>query len=144
MAENIFKSLSNGGGFSLPYLLHIHDDTSHIYVINDCDDLTYQGHTYKASNFTFTPNGNGESSLDIELVEADGMIDMLENNYSFSVDVIGVFCDGGVTEMGQYRHQYGEGTWDGKSLKLKLDKDDRLDMTFPALTFNAYNNRGNS
>ena len=144
MAENIFKALSNGGGFSLPYLLHIHDDKSDIYVINDSEDLAYGGHTYKASNFTYTPNESGESSLEIELVEANGIIDILENNYSFRVDVIGVFYDGEVTETRQYRHRYGEGTWDGKSLKLKLDKDDRLGMTFPALIFNAYNNRGNS
>lgn len=144
MAENIFKALANGGGFSLPYLLRIYDGSTEICVINDCDDLAYGGRTYKASNFTYTPADGGEGSLEIELVEANGIIDIMENNYSFRVDVIGVLYDGEVTETRQFRHSYGEGTWDGKSLKLKLDKDDRLDMTFPALIFNSYNNRGNS
>ncbi len=144
MAGNIFKALANGGGFSLPYLLRIYDDKRDVRVINDCDDLTYKGHTYKASNFTYTPSDSGDSSLEIEIVEANGIIDVLEDNYSFRVEAVGVYYDGEVTEMRQYRHSYGEGTWDGKSLKLKMNKDDRLDMSFPALTFNAYNNRGNS
>ncbi|MCM1218950.1 MAG: hypothetical protein NC548_31090 [Lachnospiraceae bacterium] len=144
MAKNIFKSFANGGGFSLPYLLHIHDDSASVYVINDSEDLDYGGHTYKASNFTYTPGGNGDSNLEIELVEANEIIDIMENNYFFHVEVIGVFYDGEVTETSQFRHMYGEGTWDGKSLQMKLNKDDRLDMTFPALIFNSYNNRGNS
>lgn len=144
MAGNIFKALANGGGFSLPYLLRIYDDKRDVRVINDCDDLTYKGHTYKASNFTYTPSDSGDSSLEIEIVEANGIIDVLEDNYSFRVEAVGVYYDGEVTEMRQYRHSYGEGTWDGKSLKLKMNRDDRLGMSFPALTFNAYNNRGNS
>lgn len=144
MAGNIFRALAEGGGFTLPYLLRISDGGTDIYVINDCEDLDYKGHTYKASNFTYSPNDDGDSSLQIELVEANGIIDILENNYSFRVEVVGVFYDGEVTETRQFRHQYGEGTWDGKSLSLKLNKDDRLDMTFPALIFNSYNNRGNS
>lgn len=113
-------------------------------MINDSEDLDYGGHTYKASNFTYTPGGNGDSNLEIELVEANEIIDIMENNYFFHVEVIGVFYDGEVTETSQFRHMYGEGTWDGKSLQMKLNKDDRLDMTFPALIFNSYNNRGNS
>ena len=49
-----------------------------------------------------------------------------------------------VEEIGLYKHKYGEGTWDGMKLELKLNKDDRGEMTFPALTFNSYNNRGNN
>lgn len=143
---NIARALAEGGGYNLPFLLHLYNpaETTHIYLINDNEDYTYNGQTYLSSNFTYTPNRDGDSSLQIEIVEHDEIIDLLENNYYLRVEVIGIFNGEEVEEIGLYKHKYGEGTWDGMKLELKLNKDDRGDMTFPALTFNSYNNRGNN
>lgn len=146
MADSIYKQLAEGGGFTLPFLVHLQsaDSTQNIYLINDNADLEYNGQTYSASNFTYTPSTDGDSTFNIEVVEHDEIIDLLENNYYFRVEIVGVFYDGEVEEIGQYKHKYGEATWTGSSLEMKLSKDDRGDMTFPALVFNAYNNRGNN
>ena len=139
---NVYRQLAEGGGYNLPYLAHLRtpDGTTHVYLINDNKDMTYNGHTYAASAFTFTPSNDGDSALSIEVAEHDGIIDILENNYHFVIEITGVFNGEEVEEIGQY----GEGTWDGKKLELKMKKDDRGGMTFPALIFNAYNNRGNA
>ena len=143
---NIYRQLAEGGGYNLPFLVHLSspDNETHIYLINDNQDMTFGGHTYAASNFTFTPNKNGDSTLNIELVEHDDIIDILEENEYFNIEVIGVFNGDEVEAIGQYKHKYGEGTWNGAKLEMKLDKDDRGGMTFPALIFNSYNNRGNN
>lgn len=143
---NIYRQLAEGGGYNLPYLVHLYtpDGAAHIYLINDNADMTYKGHTYAASNFTYTPNLDGDSTLSVEVVEHDEIIDILEENHYFNTEIIGIFNGEEVEEIGQYRHKYGEGTWDGAKLEMKLNKDDRGGMTFPALIFNAYNNRGNN
>lgn len=143
---NIYRQLAEGGGYNLPYLVHLYspDGATHIYLINDNQDMTFGALTYAASNFTFTPNKNGDSTLNIELVEHDDIIDILEENEYFNIDVTGVFNGDEVEAIGQYKHKYGEGTWNGAKLEMKLNKDDRGSMTFPALIFNSYNNRGNS
>lgn len=143
---NLLRKMAKGGGYNLPFLLHLYDPdgVTHIYLINDNRDMEYNGHTYLASTFTYSPNLEGESTLNVELVEHDEIIDLLEDNYYLRVEITGVFNGEEVEEIGQYKHKYGEGTWDGKKLDLKLDKDDRGEMSFPALTFNSYNNRGNN
>lgn len=143
---NIYKQLAEGGGYNLPFLVHLYNSgkTTNIYLINDNKDFTYGGVTYSASNFTYTPSDDGDSTFNVEIAEHTELIDLLENNYSFSVDVVGIFNGEEVEAIGQYKHKYGEATWDGMKLEMKLSKDDRGSMTFPALIFNSYNNRGNS
>lgn len=143
---NIYRQLAEGGGYNLPYLVHLYtgDGATHIYLINDNADMTYRGHTYAASSFTYSPNLDGDSTFNVELAEHDEIIDLLEENEYFSVEVTGILNGDEVEEIGQYRHKYGEGTWDGAKLEMKLNKDDRGGMTFPALIFNSYNNRGNN
>lgn len=143
---NIYRQLAEGGGYNLPFLVHLSspDNTTHIYLINDNQDMTYNGHLYAASNFTYSPNKNGDSTFNVGLVEHDEIIDILEENEYFNVEVTGVFNGDKVEAIGQYKHRYGEGTWNGAKLEMKLNKDDRGSMTFPALIFNSYNNRGNN
>ncbi|MGP1415420.1 MAG: hypothetical protein ACTTJ6_05760 [Treponema sp.] len=143
---NVYKQLAEGGGYNLPFLVHLSapDDTLHIFLINDNQGMVYKGHIYSASNFTYRPNTSGDSSLTVELVEHNSIIDMLEDNYYFKVEVIGILNGEDVEPLGVFKHKYGEATWDGMKLQMKLNKDDRGDMTFPALIFNSYNNRGNN
>ncbi len=146
MAENIYRLLSEGGGFSLPFLVHLYDEARNVDIrlVNDNENVEYNGDTYESSDFSYTPNDSGDSALEIELAEHDRIIDLLEDNYFFHVDIIGVLYDGEVAPLSRDRHLYGEGTWSGKTLSMKLGKDDRLDMSFPAMIFTSYNNRGNT
>lgn len=143
---NVYKRLAEGGGYNLPFLVHLSnpEKTLHIFLINDNQDMSYRGRTYNASNFTYTPSTNGEATFNVELVEHNEIIEMLEDNYYFNVEVIGIFNGEEVEVIGLFKHKYGEATWDGMRLEMKLNKDDRGDMTFPALIFNSYNNRGNN
>ncbi len=143
---NVYKQLTEGGGYNLPFLVRLSnpENTLNIFLINDNQDMVYRGIVYSASSFTYTPNTNGDSSFSVELVEHNTIIDMLEDNYYFKVEVIGVFNGEEVEELGLFKHKYGEATWDGMKLDMKLNKDDRGGMTFPALIFNSYNNRGNN
>ena len=143
---NIYRRLAEGGGYNLPYLVHLYspDETTHIYLINDNQDMTYDGHIYAASNFTYQPSTEGEASYNVELVEHDEIIDLLEDCEYFHVDIIGVYNGEEVKPIATHKHKYGEATWGGAKLEMKLGKDDRWGMTFPALIFNSYNNRGNN
>ena len=141
---SIYRQLAEGGGYSLPYLLHIYDATNNIYIINDNADLNYDGHLYKASTFNYSPDNRGGASLDVEIIESNKIINILESNIEFKVEAVGVLYDDQVTPIQQFTHRYGSATWDGERLQIKLKPDDRLDMTFPALIFNSYNNRGNA
>ncbi|MBD5428124.1 MAG: hypothetical protein HDR39_02175 [Treponema sp.] len=143
---NIYRQLAEGGGYNLPYLVHLYseDGSAHAYLINDNRDMEYGGHTYSASSFTYSPNIDGDSTLSVEVAEHDGIIDMLEENTSLRFDIVGIFNGDEVLETGSFRHRYGTAEWDGAKLEMKLSKDDRGGMTFPALIFNSYNNRGNN
>ena len=143
---NLWKKLAQGGGYSLPYLVKIADPDGEnaLYLINDSISLSYGGNTYKPSQFEYTPADTGEGTFNIELAEHDGIIDLLENYTELNIEVIGILNGDEVAEIASWKHKYGTATWDGAKLEVELDQDDRLEMTFPALLFNAYNNRGNT
>lgn len=143
---NVFRSLAEGGGYSLPYLVHLYNPEGggNIYIVNDTRDVEFGGHSYAAASFTYRPSTDGSASLEVAVAELDGIIGILEGDGTFRADVVGIVNGGDVVPIMQNRHKYGEATWDGVRLEMRLDKDDRGDMTFPALIFNAYNNRGNN
>lgn len=145
--RNIIRDFIEGGAYSLPFLLHISDDVgeSELFLINDVAPLEYQGKTYEPSNFTYTPSSDGSASLEIETVISDKIINMLENSKdAFHVDAVGIYNGEEVIEVSTYKNCYGKAVWTGKSLKLQLKKDERGDMTFPALIWANSNNRGNA
>jgi hypothetical protein len=149
--DALYEKLLYGGGYSLPYLVHLYDGardgstaTTHIRLINDSRDLVWEGETYLASGFDFAPSDDGESSLRIT-VEGNGLKTLMDSEYVFNAEFTGILLeDGSVTPIRGYRRNYGTATWSGKEAEINFDTDDRLGMTFPALIFNAYNNRGNS
>ena len=138
----VFKELTEGGLFNLPFLLHIYDDDTHIYIINDNVNLTYGGHTFAAATFDYTPSTNGDATLDCELFNKPELLNYLHKNRQFNCDLVGVYKGGEVVTLETYRHKYGDATWDGVKFEIKLNGDDRGNMTFPALIYNSYNNRG--
>lgn len=147
---NLFKALQQGGGYTLPFLLKLSSPAGQepaaepIYLINDNTPLEYGGVTWQPSQFSYTPNDSGEGSLSIELAQTDGIIDLLESYYELNLELVGVYLDNEVHELGSFKHRFGTATWDGKELQIDFEQDDRLTMTFPALIFNSYNNRGNT
>lgn len=143
---NLFKGLAEGGAYNLPVLIHLYTDDTDIYLINDNVDMEYDGNVYSASTFSFKQSATGDATIQVELVNHDEIIDLFENNQSFNTEIVGVYNSGNdeVESFSLYRFKYGQAVWTGKSAQIKLDKDDRLDMTFPALIFNSYNNRGNT
>ena len=143
---NVYKQLSEGGAYNLPYLLHIFDgkEQTHIYLINDNKPMTYKGKRYESASFSYMPSSEGDGTLTIGIHTHESLIDLVETNNYLKVEVIGIFNGEAVQEIGQYKHKYGNATWNGVKLELRMNKDDRGNMTFPALIFNTYNNRGNS
>lgn len=138
----VFKELTEGGLFNLPFLLHIYDDSTNLYIINDNENLIYNGHTYKAASFDYTPNTNGDASLACDIFDKPELLNYINRNRRFNCDLIGVYRGGEIVQLETYRHQYGDATYDGVKFEIKLNGDDRGNMTFPALIYNNYNNRG--
>jgi hypothetical protein len=143
------KLLQKNGAYSLPFLVKIsnHGDTESIRIVNDVNDVVYQGQTYTASTFEFTPNIDvlgldGGGRLSITVVD-NNLIELIESNYNLKIEVLGILLDNEVTPLENFRSLYGSVTWDGLTAEFDFEPDDRMNMTFPALIFNHYNNRGN-
>lgn len=143
--RDFFRLLADGGAYSLPFLIHLYsgDGSIHIRLINDTRPLVWNGETYAASNFTYNPSTDGGASFEVEIAETDRIIDILETSRTFNAEAVGLLYGSGVSELSSHRHKYGDAVWTGKSLRVTFEADDRMDMSFPALTFNSWNNRGN-
>lgn len=138
----VFKELTEGGLFNLPFLLHIYDDSTDLYIINDNENLIYNGHTFEAASFDYTPGTNGGANLECDIFDKPELLNYITRNRNFKCELIGVYRGGEVVQLETYRHNYGDATWDGVKFEIRLDGDDRGSMTFPALIYNNYNNRG--
>lgn len=143
---NFYRQLAEGGFFNLPFLLHIKDiaNDTDLFLVNDNVSVTYENTTYAPCSFQLNAHSDEDSSLEIDLVENDSIINMLEENSVLSVESLAYF--NGVEKMDflPLVFSYGSASWSGEKLSLKLSKDDRMGMSFPALIFTTYNNRGNS
>jgi hypothetical protein len=138
----VFKDLTEGGLFNLPFLLHIYDDSTDLYLINDNENLTHGGHVFAAASFNYEPSTNGDATLACDIFDKPELLNYINRNRRFNCDLVGIFRGGEIVQLDAYRHQYGDATWDGVKFEIKLNGDDRGNMTFPALIYNNYNNRG--
>lgn len=151
MNANFLKMCRSSGGYSLPWLVTLTGGATVLRYINDQDDLSYGGNTYRASTFGYSPNPgdtgfDGGGSLDIAAADAnevESIIALIESNTSISLDVTGILLDDGtVSEIKAFGHEHGTVRWNGRTASFSFEPDDRLSMTFPALIFSHYNNRG--
>lgn len=145
--QQLWHTLQHSGPYSLPFLLEVQDTQKNtcLYLVNDTQDCVYNGNTYKASSFDYTPQAQGKATLTIDLVKQDTLIDLIRNSQSIQAKITGVLCqDGSVTPIKHYVHTSGTVSWDATKATITFSGDDRFGMTFPALIFNSYNNRGNT
>ena len=152
MDNTVFEKLiRRSGSYSRHYLIHLYDSGSNInmYYVNDNADCTYDGHTYTAGSFKYTPNGSdngfdGGGKLEIS-VKDNSVIDLVETYRSIYLDVVACINeDGTVTKITGHSHHYGTVTGNRKTVSFDFAKDDRQEMTFPTLIWSNINNRGNS
>ena len=153
MNENqIYNALQRGGAFALPYLLKMeHPQSGALYFVNNTDDVTLNGVTYKASSFEYTaPQTIGgvlkNGQLEITAID-NAVIDLIDTSDElFKVTATGVLnSDGTVTAFKSYRHQYGTATISEEmKIIISFSNDDRMEMSFPPYVFDADNNSGNA
>lgn len=144
MDGELYDKLLSGGGYSLPYLIRLWNGERDYRFVNDARSVEYDGETYAASNFTFTPSDDGDSTLEIEVVD-NSLISLIDSEDYFEAEFIGIILeDGQVSPLRGWRKKYGKAKWNGASATVTFPPDDRLSMTFPSLIFNSDNNRGNS
>lgn len=145
----VFNNLFNGGSFTLPYLLKFTcDNLESILLVNDNKDFEYNGETYNASSFDYTPPDNQGSGATLTISGAENnLIPFIENaDETYRLDVIGVIsANGEVQKIKQYSHMLGTVSYtDSMEITFELGSDDRLNMTFPPYKFDTDMNRGNA
>ena len=123
----VFRELTEGGLFNLPFLLHIYDDDTHLYLINDNVNLTYAGHVFAAASFEYSPGYNGDATLSCSLFDKPELLNYINKNRRFNCDLVGVYNGGETVVLETYRHNYGEATWDGLQFEIRLSR--RLSIT---------------
>ena len=120
-----------------------------LYDISPQGTPIYDEETYTAGSFAYTPNNaesgyDGGGSLEISYI-GNSVIDLAESYRLIKLEVIAVMDERGeITPYHRYQHTYGTLNAKGGKAKFTFSKDDRLEMTFPALIWNAANNKGNS
>lgn len=151
--NNVFERMCRrSGGYSLPWLITLSNQDTTLRFVNDVQSVSHGGNTFAASTFDYTPDAHengmsGGGSLEIAASDANdvnGIIALIQGATSITLDVVGVMLDDGtVDEIKSFRHSYGTVRLNGRKASFKFERDDRLGMSFPALIFSHYNNRGN-
>jgi hypothetical protein len=150
--NNIFAELvKRNGGYCLHWLIKLYspDEAIVMRFVNNNADVEYDGETYTAGAFNYKPNNaesgyNGGGSLDISYI-GNQVIDLIESYKQIRLDVVAILNERGeITPYHRYQHTYGSLQASRGKAKFSFAKDDRLEMTFPALIWNASNNRGNA
>lgn len=147
--REIYNLLFSGGNISRHYLIELsHPSAGNIRLVNNNEEITYLGKTYKVSSFDYTPpdkKGTG-ASLNITTVDND-LFTFIENaDHRYNLKVIGVLnSDGSITPLKVYRHLYGSlSMGDNRELNFTPGTDDRLDMKFNVLIYDTISNKGNA
>ena len=145
----IFNRYFNGGAFALPFLLKFTcAGCPTLYFVNNTESINFEGNLYHHASFEYSPPDSNGKGANLRISAADNeLIEFVENaDDGYRLDVVGLIAEGGeVQRLKQYVHFYGSVSYtENMELNFELGSDDRLDMTFPALIFNSYNNRGNT
>lgn len=149
--NDIFEKLvSRHGGYSLPYLIYLHDEEKNIEMrfSNSRDEITYGGHSYLPGTFKYVSNANkkgfnGGGKLEIT-VKDNNAINLVETYDSIFLDVIGAIKQGNqIQEIKKRKHHYGKLEGNRMKITFTFTPDERQEMTFPMLIWSGLNNHGN-
>lgn len=146
----IFNLLFSGGKISLPYLLKFsHETAGEVLLVNNNEDIRYNGELYEAASFDYIPpslDGSGASLNITSLPNDNTLFEFLENADSkYRLDVVGTIAAGGVQAIKAYTHFYGSFDMaENGGINFELGNDDRLGMMFPPYKFDTENNAGNA
>lgn len=151
MNASFEKLCRRNGAYNLPWLIYLHDQANNIQMrfVNNTSNIVYDENTYQAGCFKYSSTAgehgfSGGGTLEISVV-GNSVIDLIETYRAIKLEVIGTLCeDGTVTAIKTFSHHYGKVKVSRTKASFTFEKDDRLTMTFPALVWNSFNNRGNS
>lgn len=149
--NELYAAFIHGGSFALPWLITLsHDTAGTIRLVNNNEDVEYDGETYMASTFDYSrPTAVGGvlngGVLSVTAVDT-GLVEFFdEADESFTFQAVGVYVDGEVTPVTVYAQKYATVAISGEAeITIEFAGDDRLDMVFPPYVFDAENNRGNA
>lgn len=146
--QEIFNLLTQkSGGFSLPYLICLTDGTTSLYYVNASGDVTLNGQVYKSEAFKVSMNADSLGFFGggtLEIARTYEVVSLLENASTITVQIKGILYNGEAQELYDVESKYCKAVFSKSTVKLTLEKDDRLSMTFPATVFTASNNSGNA
>ncbi len=146
--SEIFELLTKpSGGFSLPFLITLTDGETTLNYVNARKSVVFDGTTYEPEVFQFSPNADtlgffGGGTL--EIARTYDVVAILEKNDSIKIMIKGILYNGEAVELKGYTSMYCKAAFSKSTVKITMEKDDRLSMTFPATIFNSANNAGNS
>lgn len=132
------------GGYSMPVLVELKQpgQMSYYFTNNDAN-ITYGGHTYIATTMSYKPPGTKdglhaggsleitihETIIDAQRVEQELLKWFDLADYRASLEVIAIVNEGGlISEIGNFKHQFGTVSWDGEKITWNLGENDRLQM----------------
>lgn len=149
--NELYAAFIHGGSFALPWLITFtHDTAGTIRLVNNTDDVEYDGETYSACTFDYSrPTAVGGvlngGTLSITAVDS-GLVEFFDvADESFTFQAIGVYLDGEVTPVTWYAQKYANVAISNEmEITVEFTGDDRLAMVFPPYVFDAENNRGNA
>jgi hypothetical protein len=142
-----FFRLSKSGGYSLPVLIEmVHPDLASWYFTNDSRDIYWNGHLYQAAALGYKPPGSRDGvplggALEIDPDIQDGernellkWFDLADDRAKIKATAI-VNEDGSIKPLGEFKHQYGKASWDGRKIIWNAGGDDRFEMQINPWTF---------
>lgn len=150
MTENeLFEKYLQGGNYALPYLLEFSTpDYDTLRFAGTNEDIEYNGNTYEAASFEYTPPDTQGSGGNLKISGlGNKLINFVEYaNENWRLDVVAAIAENGnVTAIKQYHHFFGSVSYgNDMELNFELSGDDRLSMTFPPYKFDSDTNRGNA
>lgn len=145
----IFKLLFSGGNYAKQYLIKLYHPVAGVLrYVNNNQDITYDGYTYSAANFNYTPpdSQNEGGTLEISSIDNYQIVEWLEKaDDRYTLEVMGALNDGEVQPIRAYKHFYGTASMsENGTLNFSLENDGRLGMVFTVYKYDTDLNRGNA
>lgn len=142
MLEKLFERHAS---YAYKWLIELSQQDDKIYLVNNNASVIYKEQVYGASSFMYAPKEqvlgfNSEGSLKITTVD-NNLIYWLERSSQIELRVIAVMIDNEIQEIKTYSHKYCTATWTANEITMNFKKDDRLEMAYPSLIYNAHTNR---